>query len=118
MEKRHGMMFLVLSICGTVSTLASIGVMAYLFQKNFELLSSKGSDAVLPFVGFVALPMFFTFVFGLGLVIAGVRIGLESGAVALDVRAGLLVFLVAVAFIPLFTLLGLVRAAAVRVQNG
>lgn len=40
------------------------------------------------------------------------------GAIALGVRARLLVFLLAVAFTPLFTVLGLVRAAAVRVQAG
>lgn len=40
------------------------------------------------------------------------------GAIALGVRARLLAFLLAVAFMPLFTVLGLVRAAAVRVQAG
>jgi len=41
-----------------------------------------------------------------------------QGTIALGVRARLMVFLMAVAFAPLFTLLGLVRAAAVRVQAG
>jgi adenylate cyclase len=40
------------------------------------------------------------------------------GAWALGVRARLLVFLMAVAFTPLFTMLGLVRAAVVRVESG
>jgi len=40
------------------------------------------------------------------------------GSIALSVRGRLFVFLIAVAFIPLFTLLGLVRAAAVRVEAG
>lgn len=72
------MMFLVLTICGTVSILASIGVMAYLFHKNFELMAEKGANAVGPFVGFVGFPLFLTFVFGVGLVVAGVRIGLKT----------------------------------------
>jgi adenylate cyclase len=41
-----------------------------------------------------------------------------SGALALGVRARLLVFLIAVAFTPLFTMLGLVRAAVVRIDRG
>jgi adenylate cyclase len=40
------------------------------------------------------------------------------GAFALGVQARLLVFLLAVAFIPLFTMLGLVRAAVVRIEGG
>ena len=40
------------------------------------------------------------------------------GAFALGVRSRLLVFLMAVAFIPLFTMLGLVRAAVVRIEGG
>jgi adenylate cyclase len=40
------------------------------------------------------------------------------GAWALGLRARLLVFLLAVAFTPLFTMLGLVRAAIVRLQAG
>jgi adenylate cyclase len=40
------------------------------------------------------------------------------GSLILGVRARLLVFLVAVAFTPLFTMLGLVRAAAVRIEAG
>jgi adenylate cyclase len=40
------------------------------------------------------------------------------GALALGVRARLLVFLMAVAFTPLFTMLGLVRAAVVRIEGG
>ncbi|MGH7893210.1 MAG: adenylate/guanylate cyclase domain-containing protein [Candidatus Binatia bacterium] len=41
-----------------------------------------------------------------------------SGATALGVGARLMVFLVAVAFVPLFTMLGLVRAAAARLDVG
>ncbi len=40
------------------------------------------------------------------------------GSLAPGVRARLLVFLMAVAFVPLFTMLGLVRAARVRVTSG
>jgi adenylate cyclase len=40
------------------------------------------------------------------------------GSIALSVRGRLFVFLVAVAFLPLFTFLGLVRAAAVRIEAG
>jgi adenylate cyclase len=40
------------------------------------------------------------------------------GAIALGVRGRLLVFLLAVAFTPLFTMLGLVRAAVVRIEAG
>jgi len=40
------------------------------------------------------------------------------GGAALGVRARLLVFLAAVAFIPLFTMLGLARSAAVRFESG
>lgn len=40
------------------------------------------------------------------------------GSAALGVRARLLVFLAAVAFIPLFTMLGLTRSAAVRFESG
>jgi adenylate cyclase len=40
------------------------------------------------------------------------------GVFALGVRARLLVFLLAVAFTPLFTMLGLVRAAVVRLDSG
>lgn len=40
------------------------------------------------------------------------------GSWALGVRARLLIFLVAVAFVPLFTMLGLIRAAAVRIGAG
>lgn len=46
------------------------------------------------------------------------RLADVPGAFPLGVRARLLVFLVAVAFTPLFTMLGLVRAAAVRVDLG
>ena len=41
-----------------------------------------------------------------------------TGSMALGVHARLLIFLAAVAFLPLFTILGLVRAAAVRVDAG
>jgi adenylate cyclase len=41
-----------------------------------------------------------------------------SRAPALSVRGRLVVFLVAVAFVPIFTLFGLVRSAAVRLQAG
>src|SRR5262249_61458422 len=40
------------------------------------------------------------------------------GALALGVRGRLMVFLIAVAFVPLFTALGLVRAAAARLHAG
>jgi adenylate cyclase len=40
------------------------------------------------------------------------------GSIALSVRGRLFVYLVAIAFVPLFTLLGLVRAAAVRLDAG
>jgi hypothetical protein len=40
------------------------------------------------------------------------------GAFTLGVRGRLFVFLVAVAFVPLFTMLGLVRAARVRFDAG
>ena len=40
------------------------------------------------------------------------------GSLALGVRARLLVFLLAVAFTPLFTVLGLIRAAATRAATG
>jgi adenylate cyclase len=40
------------------------------------------------------------------------------GTIALGVRARFFVFLLAVAFIPMFTMLGLVRATAVRVAGG
>ena len=40
------------------------------------------------------------------------------GSLALGVRARLLIFLVAVAFIPLFTMLGLIRAAAAGIGAG
>ncbi len=46
------------------------------------------------------------------------RLSEVPGSAALGVRARLLVFLIAVAFTPLFTVLGLVRAAAVRVESG
>ncbi|MBX3025504.1 adenylate/guanylate cyclase domain-containing protein [bacterium] len=40
------------------------------------------------------------------------------GSWALGVRARLLIFLIAVAFVPLFTMLGLIRAAATRIGAG
>ena len=46
------------------------------------------------------------------------RLAEVSGSWALGVRARLLIFLVAVAFVPLFTMLGLIRAAAVRINDG
>ena len=46
------------------------------------------------------------------------RLAEVPGALALGVRDRLLVFLVAVAFVPLFTALGLVRAAAARLHAG
>jgi len=46
------------------------------------------------------------------------RLAAVPGVLALGVRARLLVFLVAVAFTPLFTMLGLVRAAVVRINAG
>jgi len=46
------------------------------------------------------------------------RIPAASGALVLGVRARLLVFLIAVAFTPLFTMMGLVRAAIVRIEGG
>ena len=46
------------------------------------------------------------------------RVAAVSGSLAPGVRARLLLFLIAVAFIPLFMLLGLVRAAAVRLEAG
>ena len=46
------------------------------------------------------------------------RVAAVSGSLAPGVRTRLLLFLIAVAFIPLFMLLGLVRAAAVRVDAG
>jgi adenylate cyclase len=41
-----------------------------------------------------------------------------AGAVALRVRGRLLFFLVAVAFAPLFTMFGIIRAATVRIESG
>ncbi len=46
------------------------------------------------------------------------RVAEVAGSWALGVRARLLIFLVAVAFVPLFTMLGLIRAAAVRINDG
>ena len=46
------------------------------------------------------------------------RLADVPGSFALSVRGRLIVFLIAVAFAPLFTLLGLVRAAAVRLEAG
>ncbi len=46
------------------------------------------------------------------------RVAAVSGSLAPGVRTRLLLFLIAVAFIPLFMLLGLVRAAAVRIEAG
>lgn len=46
------------------------------------------------------------------------RVAEISGSLAPGVRTRLLLFLIAVAFIPLFMLLGLVRAAAVRLEAG
>ena len=46
------------------------------------------------------------------------RVATVSGSLAPGVRTRLLLFLIAVAFIPLFMLLGLVRAAAVRLEAG
>ena len=46
------------------------------------------------------------------------RVTASPHAVALGVSARLFVFLIAVAFTPLFTMLGLVRATAVRVARG
>jgi adenylate cyclase len=51
-------------------------------------------------------------------VFPGGRLTEVPGSLALGVRARLLVFLVAVAFTPLFTVLGLIRAAAARVAAG
>jgi adenylate cyclase len=48
----------------------------------------------------------------------GTRITEVKGALALGVYARMLVFLLAVAFTPLFTMLGLVRAAVVRLGAG
>jgi len=41
-----------------------------------------------------------------------------AGSWAPGVRARLLIFLIAVAFVPLFTMLGLIRAAAMRIESG
>ena len=46
------------------------------------------------------------------------RLSDVPGALALSVRGRLVVFLVAVGFVPLFTLFGLVRAAVVRLHAG
>lgn len=46
------------------------------------------------------------------------RVADVSGTLALGVRGRMLVFLMAVAFLPLFTLLGLVRAAGERLRTG
>ncbi len=46
------------------------------------------------------------------------RLAEVPGALALGVRARFLVFLLAVVFVPLFTMLGLIRAAAMRVHQG
>lgn len=46
------------------------------------------------------------------------RVADVAGALSLGVRGRMLVFLTAVGFIPLFTLLGLVRAAAERTRSG
>jgi adenylate cyclase len=46
------------------------------------------------------------------------RLADVPGSIALSVRGRLLVFLVAVVFIPMFTLLGLVQAAAARLEAG
>lgn len=46
------------------------------------------------------------------------RVAAVSGSLAPGVRTRLLLFLIAVAFVPLFMLLGLVRAAAVRLAAG
>jgi adenylate cyclase len=46
------------------------------------------------------------------------RVADVSGAFALGVRGRMLVFLTAVGFVPLFTLLGLVRAAGDRLRSG
>jgi len=52
------------------------------------------------------------------LLLPGGQLASVPSALALGVRARLLVFLLAVAFTPLFTMLGLVRAAVVRVDRG
>jgi adenylate cyclase len=46
------------------------------------------------------------------------RVAAVAGSIAPGVRSRLLLFLIAVAFVPLFMLLGLVRAAAVRLEAG
>ena len=46
------------------------------------------------------------------------RLAEVAGSLALGVRGRLLVFLLAVAFAPLFTVLGLIRAAAAHVATG
>jgi adenylate cyclase len=46
------------------------------------------------------------------------RVGEVPGAATLNVRARLMVFLAAVAFIPMFTMLGLMRTAKVRWEDG
>jgi adenylate cyclase len=51
-------------------------------------------------------------------VFPGGRLAEIRGTIAPDVRTRLLIFLIAVAFAPLFTMLGLIRAAVVRIQNG
>jgi adenylate cyclase len=51
-------------------------------------------------------------------VFPGGRLVEVPGSLALGVRVRLLIFLVAVAFIPLFTMLGLIRAAAARIGAG
>src|SRR5262249_47292290 len=45
------------------------------------------------------------------------RLGDVPGAMPLGVSSRLLVFLIAVAFLPMFTMLGLVRATAARLQE-
>jgi adenylate cyclase len=51
-------------------------------------------------------------------VFPGGRLAAMRGTIAPGVRTRLLIFLVAVAFAPLFTMLGLIRAAVVRIDAG
>jgi hypothetical protein len=81
MNDKAKLIFLVLTICGTLCILASLGSMVYLYPLNSaELYSSVNHHGASPlvFAGFVGLPSLASFVAGAVMLKIGIQTGLHG----------------------------------------
>jgi hypothetical protein len=82
MTDKAKLIFLVLTICGTLCILGALVVVGYLYQQNSATLAvsvpGQIPQAAL-FFGYVIMPAALTFLAGGGMITAGTWIGVKSG---------------------------------------